>query len=108
VAAFDGFVLLLRRVNLHVNADHHVNANADATMYACTISNNRSSGEPASKPHTNSVPLQFGRDVAARLLMMPDRAHWKACVLNKAEETELTSAFGNAFAPFNPHTESEE
>jgi Protein similar to CwfJ C-terminus 2 len=91
------------------HADLHVNATADATMYLRTYNNNnnRSSGEPASKPHTNSVPLQFGRDVAARLLMMPDRAHWKACVLNKAEETELTSTFGTAFAPFNPHTDSE-
>jgi Protein similar to CwfJ C-terminus 2 len=69
------------------------------------IYNNRGSSEASSK---SSVPLQFGRDVAARLLMMPDRAHWKACVLNKAEETELTSNFNDAFAPFNPYTDSEE
>jgi hypothetical protein len=40
-----------------------------------------------------SIPLQFGRDVAAKLLMMPERVHWKACTLPKEEETRLAESF---------------
>src|SRR5690242_18845349 len=32
-----------------------------------------------------SIRLQFGRDIAARLLLMPERAHWKACAVSKAD-----------------------
>ena len=49
-----------------------------------------------------SVPLQFGRDVAARLLMMPGRAHWKACLLNKDSETDARDDLAAAFAEYTP------
>lgn len=44
-----------------------------------------------------SVPLQFGRDVAARLLSMPERAHWRDCALPKAKEILQAEIFKEAF-----------
>ena len=44
-----------------------------------------------------TVPLQFGRDVAARLLSMPERAHWRDCALPKPKEILQADIFKGAF-----------
>lgn len=43
------------------------------------------------------MPLQFGRDVAARLLSMPERARWRDCVLPKPKEILQADIFKDAF-----------
>eukprot|EP00743_Colponemidia_sp_Colp-15_P006571 GILK01007080.1.p1 GENE.GILK01007080.1~~GILK01007080.1.p1 ORF type:complete len:636 (-),score=121.89 GILK01007080.1:14-1921(-) len=49
-------------------------------------------------------PLQFGRDVAAHILGMPDRADWKACRISSDEEQKIASAFKKQFKPFQPNS----
>jgi diadenosine tetraphosphate (Ap4A) HIT family hydrolase len=44
-----------------------------------------------------NVPLQFAREVLAAVLKNPKFAHWKACVVDKEQETELASEFRNSF-----------
>jgi len=44
-----------------------------------------------------SVPLQFAREVLASVLENPKLAHWKACVVDKDQETELASNFRASF-----------
>ena len=39
------------------------------------------------------APLHFGRDLLARALGQPHKAHWKACERAKADETELCEKF---------------
>ena len=39
------------------------------------------------------VPLQFGREVLAEVLNKPEIGHWKACVISKEKEEELTASF---------------
>jgi len=39
------------------------------------------------------APLHFGRDLLAHALGTPHRAHWKACELNKNDETALCAKF---------------
>ncbi|XP_033638777.1 CWF19-like protein 1 [Asterias rubens] len=48
-------------------------------------------------------PLQFGREVMAceELLDMPERANWKACTIEKDEETRQAAAFRKKFEPFD-------
>jgi len=50
--------------------------------------------------NSSQLPMQFGRDVAARLLLMPERAQWKACKNDETEEIELTKDFRAKYAPF--------
>jgi len=40
-----------------------------------------------------TVPLQFGREVLAEVMGNADIAQWKACVVSKEKEEELTAAF---------------
>jgi diadenosine tetraphosphate (Ap4A) HIT family hydrolase len=49
-------------------------------------------GEP-----TAMVPLQFAREVLASVLKNPKLAHWKACVVDQEQETELATTFRNSF-----------
>lgn len=44
-----------------------------------------------------NVPLQFAREVLASVLNNPKLAHWKACVVDKEQETELASTFRTSF-----------
>eukprot|EP00898_Chlorokybus_atmophyticus_P002259 jgi/Chlat1/3033/Chrsp206S03289 len=48
-----------------------------------------------------SFPMQFGRDVLAEMLNMPERADWKACRIDKAEEERLAEKFKSTFEPFD-------
>jgi len=48
------------------------------------------------------VPVQFGREVLAELMGMPERGHWKACVQTQEEEEAATEAFKTAFGPYDP------
>lgn len=48
------------------------------------------------------VPLQFGREVIASVLDNPKLAHWKACVLEEAEETTLAMEFRKSFSEYEP------
>lgn len=41
--------------------------------------------------------MQFGRDVAARLLSMPERAHWRDCALQKDKEIIQAETFKKNF-----------
>jgi len=47
------------------------------------------------------LPLQFGRQVACRILGCPNRVHWKECVLPQPEEAELADRFKKDFNPFD-------
>ena len=44
-----------------------------------------------------NVPLQFAREVLASVLKNPKLAHWKACVVDKEQETQITSEFRTSF-----------
>ncbi|KAG6862054.1 hypothetical protein C0995_007184 [Termitomyces sp. Mi166 len=46
--------------------------------------------------------IQFGRQVLANLLGMPERFDWKACMLPEDEDKADAQAFKAAFAPFDP------
>ncbi|KAM7515640.1 hypothetical protein LguiA_005223 [Lonicera macranthoides] len=48
-------------------------------------------------------PVQFGREVLAGLLNMPDRADWKNCKLSKEEETKMVEKFKNDFEEYDPN-----
>ena len=43
------------------------------------------------------VPLQFAREVLASVLSNPKLAHWKACVVDKEQETKLASDFRTSY-----------
>ncbi|CAM9607667.1 unnamed protein product [Scytosiphon promiscuus] len=58
-------------------------------------------GNTDSRGNRRNVPLQFGRDVAARLLSMPERAHWRDCALPKPKEILQADIFKEAFKPFD-------
>ncbi|KAF9615113.1 hypothetical protein IFM89_021684 [Coptis chinensis] len=47
-------------------------------------------------------PAQFGREVLAGLLNVPNRADWRNCKLSKEEETKMTDAFKKRFENFDP------
>ena len=44
--------------------------------------------------------MQFGTEVAARLLGHPDKAHWKANLLSEKEETSLTIQLRKIFQKY--------
>jgi len=51
----------------------------------------------AEEQNSGSIPLQFAREVLASVLNNPKLAHWKACVVDKEQETQLASTFRNSF-----------
>jgi hypothetical protein len=51
----------------------------------------------------NPKLIQFGRDVVARYINLETRADWKACQLDKAQETSMTDALKEALQPFDPY-----
>ena len=54
-----------------------------------------SGDEQGSRGH---VPLQFGREVLAEVLNKPEIGHWKACVVSREKEEELTASFRTSLA----------
>lgn len=48
----------------------------------------------------SSIPLQFGREIVAAVLGKPDFAHWKACVVDKEQETAMAAKFRESFASY--------
>jgi len=46
-------------------------------------------------------PFQFAREVVAELLGFPERADWKACKLDKQQETSVSNNFKKMFQPFD-------
>lgn len=49
----------------------------------------------------DNFPLQFGREVVAEILGLPERADWKACKLTKEEEVKLVEDFKQKFEEFD-------
>ncbi|CAN1799228.1 Zinc finger CCCH domain-containing protein 64 [Linum perenne] len=49
-----------------------------------------------------NFPAQFGREVLAGLLNMPDRADWRNCSLTKEEETIAVEEFKKGFKELDP------
>ncbi|CAO2841546.1 unnamed protein product [Amaranthus hypochondriacus] len=49
-----------------------------------------------------NFPVQFGREVMAGLLKMPDKADWRNCKLSKDEEVKLVEDFKLQFKNFDP------
>eukprot|EP00262_Sarcandra_glabra_P004851 TRINITY_DN16090_c0_g1_i1.p1 TRINITY_DN16090_c0_g1~~TRINITY_DN16090_c0_g1_i1.p1 ORF type:complete len:435 (-),score=66.37 TRINITY_DN16090_c0_g1_i1:58-1362(-) len=47
-------------------------------------------------------PVQFGREVLAGLLNMPDRVDWRNCKLSKEEEMQMAEGFKKRFEEFDP------
>nr|XP_019708745.1 zinc finger CCCH domain-containing protein 59 isoform X2 [Elaeis guineensis] len=47
-------------------------------------------------------PVQFGREVLAGLLSVPERADWKNCKLNKDEEVQIVESFKKGFGDYDP------
>ena len=54
--------------------------------------------QPEDNDNSLTVPLQFAREVLAAVLKDPKLAHWKACVVDKDEETKMASDFRKSFA----------
>ncbi|XP_021859400.1 zinc finger CCCH domain-containing protein 64 isoform X1 [Spinacia oleracea] len=50
-----------------------------------------------------NFPVQFGREVMAGLLKMPDRADWRNCMLSKDEEVKVVEDFKSQFKNFDPN-----
>ena len=48
---------------------------------------------------SDRVPLQFGRQLACRVLACPQRTHWKSCIVSPREEMRLANEFKMAFLP---------
>lgn len=47
-------------------------------------------------------PAQFGREVLAGLLKIPDRADWRNCKISQEEEAKLAEDFKKQFQEFDP------
>ena len=56
---------------------------------------------PAGAAEKRRLPLQFGRQVACRVLRCPQRVFWKDCVVSPEQEHRLTNEFKEAFRPFD-------
>jgi len=52
-------------------------------------------------PQGHRHPLNFAREVVARLLDMPERADWKTCSLTMQEEEQQALAFKEMFKPYD-------
>ncbi|KAG6769985.1 hypothetical protein POTOM_025652 [Populus tomentosa] len=50
-----------------------------------------------------NFPAQFGREVLAGLLNMPERADWRNCALGKDEETKMAEEFKKQFEEMDPN-----
>lgn len=50
-----------------------------------------------------NFPAQFGRQVLAGLLNMPERADWRNCALGKDEETKMAEEFKKQFEELDPN-----
>ncbi|KAL2613505.1 hypothetical protein R1flu_025197 [Riccia fluitans] len=48
------------------------------------------------------MSMQFGREVVASLMDIPERGDWKACVTTKEEETSMAEEFKQQFSTFDP------
>ncbi|XP_051114303.1 zinc finger CCCH domain-containing protein 64 [Andrographis paniculata] len=48
-------------------------------------------------------PAQFGREVMAGLLNMPDKADWKNCQMSKEDETKMAASFKSQFEEYDPN-----
>ncbi|KAH7420763.1 hypothetical protein KP509_13G021200 [Ceratopteris richardii] len=46
------------------------------------------------------IPVQFGREVLAKLLGVPERGDWRACKLSKDDERTLSDKFRREFSVF--------
>jgi len=57
-------------------------------------------GEEAGPHKKKSLPLQFGREVLASAIGKEHYAHWKACVVDKAKETDLALNFQENFTSY--------
>ncbi|MCO5571469.1 hypothetical protein L7F22_025209 [Adiantum nelumboides] len=45
-----------------------------------------------------SIPIQFGREVCAKILGVPERSDWRACKLSKDEERTMAERFKEDFS----------
>lgn len=54
--------------------------------------------QPDDGNSSNTVPLQFAREVLASVLKKPKLAHWKACVVDKDNESEMAGELRKSFA----------
>lgn len=48
-----------------------------------------------------SIPMQFGREVCAKLLGIPERGDWRVCKLSKDEEKAAAEKFKDDFGTFD-------
>eukprot|EP00250_Pteridium_aquilinum_P012486 c20756_g3_i1 orf=573-2408(-) len=53
----------------------------------------------------DSIPVQFGREVCARVLGVPERSDWRACKLSKDEERAMAEKFKEDFKAFEQELE---
>lgn len=49
-----------------------------------------------------NMPLQFGREVSAKILGIPERSDWRICKVSKNEETEAAETFKKEFQSYDP------
>ena len=48
------------------------------------------------------MPVQYGRQVIARVMGAPEKGHWKACEVSKDQETTLAATFKQNFTKYDP------
>eukprot|EP00934_Nitzschia_sp_Nitz4_P003769 Nitzschia sp. Nitz4//NODE_444_length_18484_cov_71.934560//14373//16829//NITZ4_additional_000059-RA//1//CDS//3329531902//3759//frame0 len=79
-----------------------------ATSTSRYIYQEQQDGPPGTNAARTVVPLQFAREVLAAVLGNPRLAHWKSCVVDKDQETQLAKDFRESYGRFTHEAQGNE
>ena len=88
---------IIQKNDSYFYAEIRTRTNQQKFLYRCE----------AGDENASRVPLQFAREVLASVLNNPKLAHWKACVVDHEQETQLASDLRNSFLSFESATSNE-
>ena len=93
-----GITSLLSKENNEDEQDYfYAELATQQQVYRFVYKKSSTADEESSGGGGGKVPLQFGREVVASILNQPELAHWKSCVVDKDQETELAANFRKSF-----------
>ena len=92
-----GMGAIIQKNDSYFYAEIRTRTNQQKFLYRCE----------AGDENASRVPLQFAREVLASVLNNPKLAHWKACVVDHEQETQLASDLRNSFLSFESATSNE-